>query len=116
MEALLPSGPDGWKKGMLGITEPDPDTALPVAPDELDLVICPCSAFDESGRRMGMGGGYYDRYLPLCSRAVITAAAFEAQKADFVPTEEWDIEMERVFTEAKTYYCTAAVPQEGEEE
>lgn len=39
-----------------------------VLPEKIDLVICPCTVFDEEGSRMGMGAGYYDRFLPLCSQ------------------------------------------------
>ena len=105
MEALLPSGPQDWKTGRFGIMEPDPETARHVSQDELDLVLCPCTAFDENGGRMGMGGGYYDRYLPGCGHAVVAAVAFEAQKTVSVPTDEHDIRMERVFTE-KAVYCS----------
>ena len=108
MEALLPSGDKGWKKGKFGILEPDPETSLHIRPEELDLVLCPCTAFDENGRRMGMGGGYYDRYLPKCGKAVIAAVAFEGQKVTAVPTEETDMCMERVFTETAVYQAKSA--------
>ncbi|MBP0985858.1 MAG: 5-formyltetrahydrofolate cyclo-ligase [Oscillospiraceae bacterium] len=103
MEALLPSGDKGWKKGRFGILEPDPEASLRIQPEELELVLCPCTAFDEDGRRMGMGGGYYDRYLPKCGKAVIAAVAFEEQKVPAVPNEETDMRMELVFTEAAVY-------------
>ncbi|MBP0970109.1 MAG: 5-formyltetrahydrofolate cyclo-ligase [Oscillospiraceae bacterium] len=103
MEALLPSGPEGWKEGKFGILEPDPETSSAVRQDEFDLILCPCTAFDMNGDRMGMGGGYYDRYLPGCLNAVIAAVAFDAQKVPEVPTEETDIRMEIVFSEKETY-------------
>ena len=74
-----------------------------VDPRDIDLVICPCAAFDETGVRLGMGGGYYDRFLPRCVRAFSAAAAFEAQKADALPTDEWDVRMDRIFTELTAY-------------
>jgi 5-formyltetrahydrofolate cyclo-ligase len=46
-----------------------------------------------------MGGGYYDRFLPLCVHAHILAVAFEAQRAECVPAEAWDVPMRRVITE-----------------
>lgn len=103
MEALLPRGPEGWRKGSFGIMEPDPETSEHVRPEEFDLILCPCTAFDEDGRRMGMGGGYYDRYLPRCDKAVIAAVAFEAQKLPSIPTEDTDVCMELVFTEREVY-------------
>ena len=106
MEVLQPEESYGWCTGKFGITEPDPDRALHVGAEELDLILCPCTAFDEDGRRMGMGGGYYDRYLPGCVNAVIAAVAFEAQKAQSVPSDAYDVRMDIIFTE-KSIYRTA---------
>ena len=96
--------PGGWKPGPFGVREPDPERSGPAAPEEIDLVICPCAAFDEGGSRLGMGAGYYDRWLPKCVNAVACAAAFEAQKAAALPAEAWDRPMDLVFTEDDTYY------------
>ncbi len=48
-----------------------------------------------------MGGGYYDRFLPRCERAVIAAVAYELQRVDELETEPWDVAMDLVFTEAE---------------
>ncbi len=99
MDAVLPEGE--WTRGAFGI--PEPAAGVIVDPRDIDLVICPCAAFDETGVRLGMGGGYYDRFLPRCVRAFSAAAAFEAQKADALPTDEWDVRMDRIFTELTAY-------------
>lgn len=104
MVALLPNDEDGWISGTFGIMEPNPDRSLLISPDEIDLVICPCTAFDEACSRLGMGAGYYDRFLPKCVNAFIATAAFECQKAPSVPAESWDVPMDCVFTEQATYY------------
>ena len=57
-------GSDAWKKGAFGIPEPVLELGRVIPPEDIDLVVSPCSSFDESGMRLGMGGGYYDRYLP----------------------------------------------------
>ena len=103
MMILSPSSPDAWTKGSFGILEPDPDQSVQAEPSSLDMVICPCTSFDEQCRRMGMGGGYYDRFLPGCPRAYIVAVAFECQKTDEVPCEPTDIGMGAVFTEKAVY-------------
>ena len=103
MTALLPCGPDSWEKGSFGITEPDESKSLPVCPEEIDLVLCPCTAFDNSMGRLGMGGGYYDRFLPKCVNAAIAAVAFESQKVAAVPKEDTDVQMDMVFTEKEVY-------------
>ena len=74
-----------------------------IPPDQIDLVVCPGTAFDPACRRMGMGGGYYDRFLPKCTRARIVMVAFEAQKVDEIPADAWDQPVEQVFTEDRIY-------------
>lgn len=103
MIALLPRGEASWETGYAGIQEPVPERSQVIPPEEIDLVLCPCTVFDESCNRMGMGAGFYDRFLEHCPNADITAAAFEAQKADTVPTEAWDRPMDAVFTEEAAY-------------
>jgi len=66
-------------------------------------VICPCTVFDERGGRMGMGAGFYDRYLGKCSMAHVVSVAFECQKTDRISMEPWDKSMEFVFTESAVY-------------
>ena len=84
------------KKGRFGIPEP----AVPVfaAEDELDLIIVPGVAFDRAGRRIGRGGGFYDRLLPQY-RAVRAGICFGFQCLETVPAQEHDIRMDWVVTE-----------------
>lgn len=103
MTALVPVTEDDWTEGFHGIMEPRRETCTEIKPEDFDLVICPCTVFDENLGRMGMGAGYYDRFLTRCVNAKITAAAFECQKAESVMPEEWDIPMQKIFTEDKVY-------------
>lgn len=103
MLALAPCGDDAWQEGCCGIREPIPERSNVVPPEEIDLVVCPCTAFDDQGHRMGMGGGFYDRYLPQCRKAAICAIAFEAQKVQHIPCEIWDFPMDAVITEKSIY-------------
>ena len=104
MISLLPEDENAWKPGYFGIMEPVREKSEEISPEEIDLVICPCTVFDENCGRMGMGAGFYDRYLQKCVNAHIAAVAFEVQKADSIPMEPWDKPMEMVFTEAGIYY------------
>lgn len=104
MTAIEPGTEEGaWKTGAYGIMEPDPDLGRAADPGGIDLVIAPCTSFDENCRRLGMGGGYYDRYLPKCRNAAVIAAAFEVQKAEEIPAEEYDHPVDAVATEQKLY-------------
>ena len=67
--------------------------------DEYTLVILPGLAFDLSGKRIGHGKGYYDRYLaddPYCNRMM---AAFSFQEAENIPASPLDVPVNWVVTE-----------------
>ncbi len=102
--------PGAWQPGAYGIREPVREKSLEIPPEEIDLVVCPGTAFDPACNRMGMGGGYYDRYLPRCLKARIVMLAFEVQKVDALPVDEWDRPVEQVFTEEAVYQKAAVQP------
>jgi len=76
---------DDLSPGYCCIGEPGAD-APEAAPGDFDLVLVPGSAFDESCGRLGMGGGYYDRLLPLLrDGALAIGLAFDEQIVAEVP-------------------------------
>jgi 5-formyltetrahydrofolate cyclo-ligase len=86
--------------GAWGLSEPSP--SLPeILPQDLDLILCPGMAFTLDGKRLGKGGGFYDRYLaplhptPPCCIGV-TFAAF---LLDDIPTESHDFLMNAIVCE-----------------
>jgi 5-formyltetrahydrofolate cyclo-ligase len=88
------------KKGRFGILEPAvPDFS---AEDGLDLIIVPGVAFDRAGRRVGRGGGFYDRLLPQY-RAVRAGICFDFQCLEAVPAEEHDARMDILVTETQFF-------------
>ena len=99
MLALHPLSADAFAEGRFGILAPIPERSVGIPPEDIDLVICPCTAFDGAGHRLGTGAGYYDRFLPGCTNAAVTAAAFEVQRLDEVCTGEHDYDMAVIFTE-----------------
>lgn len=98
--AAVPLGEESWEIGLYRIPSPILKRSRLLEPEELDLVIAPCVGFDRRGNRLGHGGGYYDRYLPRCSKAVTVQAAFEAQALDEAASEPWDCPMDLTVTEA----------------
>ena len=92
--------------GHLGI--PEPLLSRPVGPrDAVDFVLVPGVAFDLGRRRLGYGGGYYDRLLPLLSpRAARVAGAFEVQIVDRVPAAPHDVAVDAIVTESRIVAAT----------
>ena len=86
----------------LGIREPEVQSSEYIAPENLDVIIVPCVGFDENRKRLGHGGGYYDRYLKR-SGAFRIAVAFESQKLPQVITDGNDIDVDLVITEKNCY-------------
>lgn len=103
LAAALPEGPDSWECGRYGIRTPRPERSRLLAPEELDLVLVPCTAFDAACRRVGMGKGYYDRYLARCVRAVKLGVAFECQRVERAAVEAHDWPLDGIVTEAALY-------------
>jgi len=90
--------------GVWGILEPRPDRCARVELDIVDIVLVPVLAFDARGRRLGYGGGYYDRLFGgLTARPPLVAGAFEAQMVAAVPVGAHDAPLDIVVTEGGRY-------------
>jgi 5-formyltetrahydrofolate cyclo-ligase len=92
--------PDALEPGPKGTSQPATSQPL-VRPQAL---IVPLLAFDLRGARLGYGKGYYDRALrTLRAGGPIFAVglAFEAQRVDILPWEEWDEPLDGVVTEVR---------------
>ncbi len=65
----------------------------------IDILLVPGVAFDESCRRLGQGGGFYDRYLPqLKDDCIVVGVAFDEQICDCIPTGPHDRKVDYVVT------------------
>ena len=82
-----------------GILSPPP-AARAVTPD---LIIAPILAFDDAGRRLGQGGGYYDRTLSALRAAgappPVVGLAYSAQEVERVPADNHDQRLDAILTE-----------------
>jgi 5-formyltetrahydrofolate cyclo-ligase len=73
---------------------------------ELDLIVVPGVAFDRSCRRVGYGGGFYDRLLARTrDGAAAVAIAFGVQVVDEVPTGPLDRPVDAIVTEDDVIRC-----------
>ena len=88
--------------GYRGIREPLPHCNR-VDPSNVDWVLVPGVAFDAEGNRLGYGGGFYDRLLPLLPPSTAkVAGAFELQVVDRIPTAAHDLPIDAIVTEMRT--------------
>jgi 5-formyltetrahydrofolate cyclo-ligase len=72
------------------------------------VVLVPGSVFDRSGKRLGMGQGYYDRWLAAEGRKLPTIGlAFETQLVPDVPVTSLDIPVQWLVTENESIHCAA---------
>ena len=73
---------------------------FPIVPaDALKMIIVPLVAFDQTGARLGYGGGCYDRYLPTLSASCqIIGVAFDEQRVDHVPTDAHDLPLPNIIS------------------
>lgn len=85
-----------------GLLEPAADSICPASVDDADAVIVPGVAFDRQCRRVGFGGGYYDRLLSQ-TRAPAIGLAYDGQMAAEVPADVYDMPVDIVVTESLVY-------------
>lgn len=69
-------------------------------PKAIELVLVPGVAFDRAGGRLGMGAGYYDRFLPQAENAVFMGVAYERLVQDELPKDEYDVCMQLLASES----------------
>lgn len=70
---------------------------------EPELLIAPLIGFDRAGRRLGYGGGFYDRTLQrlrAMRRTLAVGFAYAGQEVDEVPTDPTDEMLDAIVTEA----------------
>lgn len=98
MEFVLFAADSDLQKGFFGILEPMGDQG----PEGKTLIIMPGVVFDQTCRRIGYGGGYYDRYLAEHPQLATVAVAFDLQVLDRIPEEAHDLKPGAVVTEQRT--------------
>ncbi|MFK8012639.1 MAG: 5-formyltetrahydrofolate cyclo-ligase [Marinicellaceae bacterium] len=89
-----------FSKNKYGILEPQNDKI--VNTNEIDLCLLPLVGFNRVGHRLGMGGGYYDRYFEHNKSqekpTILVGVAYDFQEDDTIKSESWDVPLDLIFT------------------
>lgn len=101
--------------GSYGIPEPVTELTKSVSISDIDIVIVPGVAFDESGYRLGFGGGYYDKFInSLAPSTKNIALAYEFQIFEKLPRDSWDKPVHAIITEKQTRFINKSFPGQRE--
>ena len=93
------------RRGVYGISVPK-RLSRPTAPRWLNLIVIPLVGVDARGRRLGMGGGFYDRALEFRRRRRhwtgphVVGLAFDCQRAESAFADPWDVSLDSLATES----------------
>ncbi len=97
------------RRGTFGISVPQSAAhrrARAVEPRWFDLIVVPLVGVDPRGRRLGMGGGFYDRALAFRRHRKhwkgprLVGFGFDRQRAACVFAEPWDVRLDALATES----------------
>ncbi|MEW8957181.1 5-formyltetrahydrofolate cyclo-ligase [Clostridium sp.] len=100
MKAIEIKSLDELTPSNYGILEPEIKEGNIIDEKSIDLVIIPGVAFDRKGGRIGYGGGFYDRFLPLLRKdSEKIAIAYSFQIIEEVPREENDFLVPCIITD-----------------
>lgn len=97
-----------WPNVMLTMEKTLAGTPVPTT--LYDVIFVPVLGFDESCNRLGMGGGWYDRFLRLQPQSVKIGLTFESQFAPHLKTviERHDVPLDMIVTEKRVIMKSAS--------
>ncbi|MCX8082624.1 MAG: 5-formyltetrahydrofolate cyclo-ligase [bacterium] len=82
---------------------PQPFKKNPFPPESIQVAIIPGVAFDIYGSRIGMGKGFFDKFLKIANRDMLKVSlAFDFQVLDKkLPVDIWDQKVDIIITETR---------------
>ena len=86
------------KSGQFTLEEPIIEETVYLNKNKIDLLFVPGLIFSRDGYRIGLGGGYYDRFLPDFTNTSVSLA-LEKQIKESIPTKEYDMPVKYIITE-----------------
>lgn len=105
MDAAIIDNLDDLVRGRLNLLVPDPATVKLIDPKLIDLMIVPGVAYDYAGNRLGMGAGYYDRFIPQAPQAILIGAIWSSHVLDSIPYSDYDKPVHYLLNENEIITC-----------
>lgn len=93
--------------GRFNLLEPNPSNLEVIDPKTIDVIIVPGVAYDQSGNRLGMGAGYYDRFIPQAPQAILIGAIWSSQIVENIPCASYDKPVHYLLYENGIINCTS---------
>ncbi len=105
MEWRLTTSRTVWAKGFFGV--PEPVSGALWKEEQASVLLCPLTAFDRQGNRLGMGKGCFDFWLGSHRHALdqVIGLAFSGQEVARIPAEAHDAPLDYVITEKEVIEC-----------
>ena len=101
IDSFLLTDSTPMKTNHLGISEPF--NGIQINNNQIDLVFVPLLAFDNFGHRVGYGGGYYDKFLSKCPRAIKIGLSYFDPINKIEDINSKDIKLDYCITPNKVY-------------
>ena len=81
------------------VVQPSLSKEQPFPERQFDLILVPALGFDRDNNRLGLGGGWYDRFVAQQPQAQKIGVAYAwALVEDGIPVELWDMKLDLVVT------------------
>jgi len=107
MDWLLITPHTTWQQGRFGVLEPSSGQSW--QPGATTTLLCPLTAFDRRGTRLGMGKGCFDYWLATHRDGLdqVIGLAFSGQEVAHIPAEVHDAPLDCIITEKEVIKCPA---------
>ena len=99
MQAVIVPDFNALEVGDFGIYTVREDLRNFIDAEKINCVIVPGAAFDVNKNRLGLGGGFYDKFLPRAVHAKKIALAYDFQIIGNLPVEPHDSPIDIIITE-----------------
>ena len=97
IEFVESKDPTDFSKGKFNTMEPNTNDFIDC--NKIDLFVVPSVAVGSSGKRLGYGGGFYDKALSSVDKKRICSIIYDFQLIHGFNGEKHDIQVSKVFTD-----------------